>query len=84
MKEINSTFFEYRMDQYTKSGIVGRETTKATAAFGVKIFDMVVDNLVDLLLKALEEEIPASKNEYRNRNYNNNKNNKHRKRKRVK
>jgi creatinine amidohydrolase len=27
------TFFEYRMDQYSKSGVMGRETTQATAEF---------------------------------------------------
>jgi creatinine amidohydrolase/Fe(II)-dependent formamide hydrolase-like protein len=31
------TFFEYRMDQYTRSGIVGRDTTKGTAVFGEQI-----------------------------------------------
>jgi creatinine amidohydrolase len=28
-----STFFEYRMDQYSKSGVVRRETTQATKTF---------------------------------------------------
>lgn len=37
-EEDYNTFFEYRTDQYSKSGIVGRETTKATAEFGEKIF----------------------------------------------
>jgi hypothetical protein len=27
------TFFEYRMDQYTRSGIVGSDTTKGIAIF---------------------------------------------------
>jgi creatinine amidohydrolase/Fe(II)-dependent formamide hydrolase-like protein len=31
------TFFEYRMDQYTRSGIAGRDTTKGTAVFGEQI-----------------------------------------------
>ena len=35
-QEDYKTFFEYRMDQYTKSGIVGRETTKSTKEFGNK------------------------------------------------
>ncbi|MDQ3840114.1 MAG: creatininase family protein, partial [Thermoproteota archaeon] len=56
-EEDYSTFFEYRMDQYTKSGIVGRETTKATAEFGAKLFGMVVDSLADMLLKALKEDL---------------------------
>jgi creatinine amidohydrolase len=56
------TFFEYRMDQCSKSGIVGRETTKATAEFGEKIFGMVVDNLVSMIEDALREETPQAKN----------------------
>jgi creatinine amidohydrolase len=67
-EEDYSTFFEYRMDQYTKSGIVGRETTKATAAFGAKLFGMVVDSLADMLLKALKEDISASKYKFGNDN----------------
>ena len=31
------TFFEYRMDQYTRSGIVDRDTTKGIAVFGEQI-----------------------------------------------
>ena len=45
------------MDQYSQSGIVGRETTKATAEFGEKIFAMVVDNLSNMVEAALTEEI---------------------------
>jgi creatinine amidohydrolase len=56
-----NTFFEYRMDQYSKSGIVGRETTKATAEFGEKIFAMVVDNLSNIIKAALREETPTFK-----------------------
>jgi creatinine amidohydrolase len=55
------TFFEYRMDQYSKSGIVGRETTKSTAEFGEKIFGMVVNNLVSMVQDAIREEIPESR-----------------------
>lgn len=51
-------FFEYRMDQYSKTGIVGRETTKATAKFGEEVLSMVVDNLVPMIKDALEEQIP--------------------------
>jgi len=57
-EEDYKTFFEYRMDQYSKSGIVGRETTKATSGFGEKIFGMVVDNLASMVEGALKEEIP--------------------------
>jgi creatinine amidohydrolase len=57
-----NTFFEYRMDQYTKSGIVGRETTNATAEFGEKILSMVVDNLTPMIQAALREEIPNKEN----------------------
>ena len=60
-KEDYNTFFEYRMDQYSKSGIVGRETTKATAEFGEKIFAMVVDNLSDMIETALSEDTPIPK-----------------------
>ena len=62
-------FFEYRMDQYTKSGIVGRDTTKSTAEFGEQIFSMVVDALVPMIKDALRERIP--RNQYNNNNYNN-------------
>ena len=66
------TFFEYRMDQYTRSGIVGRDTTKSTAEFGEQIFSMVVDALVPMIKDALKERIP--RNHYKNNNrYNNNK-----------
>ena len=34
------------MDQYTKSGIVGRETTKAPAEFGEQMFTLVVDSML--------------------------------------
>jgi creatinine amidohydrolase/Fe(II)-dependent formamide hydrolase-like protein len=44
-----STFFEYRMDRYSKSGVVGRETTQATTEFGEKIFATVVDNLSHMI-----------------------------------
>ena len=56
-EEDYDTFFEYMMDQYSKSGIVGRETTKATAECGEKIFAMVVDNLSNMVEAALTEEI---------------------------
>ncbi len=59
-QEDYNTFFEYRMDQYTKSGKVGRETTNATAEFGEKILSMVVDNLAPMIQAALREEIPKS------------------------
>ena len=52
-EEDYDTFFEYMMDQYSKSGIVGRETTKAIAEFGEKIFAMVVDNLSNMVEAAL-------------------------------
>lgn len=56
-----STFFEYRMDQYSKSGVVGRETTQATAEFGEKIFAVVVDNLSHMIESALHEDVPTNK-----------------------
>jgi creatinine amidohydrolase len=55
------TFFEYRMDQYSTSGIVGRETTKSTKEFGQQILNMVIDNLALMIKDALKEEIPNSK-----------------------
>ena len=54
------TFFEYRMDQYSKSGVVGRGATKATAELGEKLFTMVVDALVPMVKNALTEEKPKS------------------------
>jgi creatinine amidohydrolase len=60
-EEDYATFFEYRMDQYSKSGIVGRETTKATAEFGEYIFGLVVDNLSRMIESALTEDTPSFK-----------------------
>jgi creatinine amidohydrolase len=57
-EEDYETFFEYRMDQYTKSGIVGRGATKATPVLGEKLFQMVVDELVVMVKKALKEQKP--------------------------
>jgi len=54
------TFFEYRMDQYSKSGVVGRGATKATAELGEKLFTMVVDALAPMVKNALTEEKPKS------------------------
>ena len=54
-QEDYNTFFEYRMDQYTKSGIVGRETTKASAGCGEKILSMVVGNLTPMMRAAPRE-----------------------------
>ena len=60
------------MDQYTRSGIVGRDTTKSTAEFGEQIFSMVVDALVPMIKDSLKERIPTD--QYKNNNhYNNNK-----------
>jgi creatinine amidohydrolase len=63
------TFFEYRMDQYSKSGVVGRGATKATAELGEKLFAMVVDALVPMVKNALEEDKKIS--EYDNKDVNN-------------
>jgi creatinine amidohydrolase len=52
------TFFEYRMDEYTKSGVVGRGATKATPVLGEKLFQMVVEELVVMVKKALKETKP--------------------------
>jgi creatinine amidohydrolase len=49
------TFFEYKMDQYTESGVVGRGATKATAELGENLFRMVVNELVPMIKKALKE-----------------------------
>jgi creatinine amidohydrolase/Fe(II)-dependent formamide hydrolase-like protein len=66
------TFFEYRMDLYTRSEIVGRDITKTAAEFGEQIFSMVIDALVPMIKDALKERIP--RNHYKNNNhYNNNK-----------
>ena len=44
-----STFFEYRMDQYSKFGVVEREITQAKAEFREQIFTMVEDNLSHMI-----------------------------------
>ena len=56
-----STFFGYRMDRYSKSGVVGRETTQATTEFGERIFAMVVDNLSHMIEAALHEHVSTNK-----------------------
>lgn len=55
------TFFEYRMDQYSKSGVVGRGATKSTPELGEKLFTMVVDALVPMVNNALNEERSRAK-----------------------
>lgn len=54
------TFFEYRMDQYSRSGVVGRDATKSTAELGERLFRMVVDALVPMVKRALNEDTPES------------------------
>jgi creatinine amidohydrolase/Fe(II)-dependent formamide hydrolase-like protein len=46
---------------YSKSGVVGRETTQAKAEFGEKIFAMVVDDLSHMVEAALHEDVPTDK-----------------------
>jgi creatinine amidohydrolase len=60
------TFFEYRMDQYSKSGVVGRGATKAMSELGEKLLGMVVKELVSIIQKALNEVKP--KQRHRNNN----------------
>ena len=55
------TIFEYRTDELSKSGILGREATKATSEIGKNIFGLVVDNLASMVEGALREEIPRSR-----------------------
>ncbi len=63
------TFFEYRMDQYSKSGVVGRGATKSTPELGEKLFTMVVDALIPMVNNALNEERSKSKSAiYKNHN----------------
>jgi creatinine amidohydrolase len=69
-EEDYETFFEYRMDQYSKSGVVGRGATKSTAELGEKLFTMVVDALVPMIKNALNEDKPKSKSTIYE-NYNN-------------
>jgi creatinine amidohydrolase/Fe(II)-dependent formamide hydrolase-like protein len=52
------TFFEYRIDQYSESGVVGRGATEATAELGEKLLGMVVEELVSMIQKDLNEEKP--------------------------
>jgi creatinine amidohydrolase/Fe(II)-dependent formamide hydrolase-like protein len=44
-----STFFEYRMDQYSKFGVVEREIKQAKAEFREQIFTIVEDNLSHMI-----------------------------------
>lgn len=60
-EEDYKTFFEYRTDELSKSGILGREATKATSEIGKNIFGLVVDNLASMVEGALREEIPRSR-----------------------
>jgi creatinine amidohydrolase len=66
-EEDYATFFEYRMDQYSKTGVVGRGSTRATPKLGEELFQMVVDELVPMIEKAL-----AEKNSRRSNSNNNN------------
>jgi creatinine amidohydrolase len=66
-EEDYDTFFEYRMDQYSKTGVVGRGATRATPELGEELFQMVVDELVPMIEKAL-----AEKNSRRSNSNNNN------------
>lgn len=61
-EEDYDTFFEYRMDHYSKTGVVGRGATKATPKLGQELFQMVVDELVPMVEKALAEKNPRSRN----------------------
>lgn len=61
-EEDYDTFFEYRMDHYSKTGVVGRGATKATPKLGEELFQMVVDELVPMVEKALAEKKPRSRN----------------------
>lgn len=69
------TFFEYRMDQYSQSGVVGRGATKATADLGEKLFAMVVDALVPMVKNAFMEDKPIPKYNGASNSKPNNKNN---------
>lgn len=69
------TFFEYRMDEYSKSGVVGRSATKATAKLGEKLFTMVVDALVPMVKNALKEEKPSKYENNKSTNTNTDTNN---------
>jgi creatinine amidohydrolase/Fe(II)-dependent formamide hydrolase-like protein len=64
------TFFEYRMDKYSKSGVVGRGATKSTPELGEKLFGMVVEELVSMIQKALNEEKPKQHHNNNGKNSN--------------
>ncbi|MEM3737621.1 MAG: creatininase family protein [Candidatus Bathyarchaeia archaeon] len=53
------TFFEYRSDRYTKSGVIGVAATKATAKFGEEILEEAATELAKLVEKGLKEELPS-------------------------
>ena len=74
-EEDYDTFFEYRMDQYSKTGVVGRGASRATPKLGEELFQIVVDELVPMIEKALTEKDPR----YTNRNSGNTSNNYNRK-----
>jgi creatinine amidohydrolase/Fe(II)-dependent formamide hydrolase-like protein len=63
------TFFEYRMDKYSKSGVVGRGATKSTPELE-KLFGMVVEELVSMIQKALNEEKPKQHHNNNGKNSN--------------
>ena len=44
-----STFFEHRMDQYSKFGVEERQITQAKTKFREQIFTMVEDNLSHMI-----------------------------------
>ena len=60
-EEDYKTFFEYRTDELSKSGILGRKATKATPEIGMNIFGIVIDNLASMVEGALREESPRSR-----------------------
>lgn len=51
-------FWEYRMDQVSRSGVMGNKTTEANAEAGRKMIDITVAAIVEGLQRGLEEPIP--------------------------
>jgi creatinine amidohydrolase len=51
-------FWDYRMDQVSRSGVMGNKTTEANAEAGRDLIERTVEGIVEALAPGLEETIP--------------------------
>jgi creatinine amidohydrolase len=51
-------FWDYRMDQVSRSGVMGNKTTEANPEAGRDLIERTVDGIVEALARGLEETIP--------------------------